>query len=58
MVAYWDLMINAFFTGLGVAIGNEVWTWFKERRKKLKFNIPPMSEEEKKQFREQLGWKK
>jgi len=33
---YLGIIINAVCTGLGVAIGNEVWTGIKEHRTKIK----------------------
>lgn len=33
---YISITLNAVFTGLGVAFGNELHTFFKERRAKLK----------------------
>jgi hypothetical protein len=33
---YISITLNAVFTGLGVAIGNEVYAQFKEHRAKLK----------------------
>jgi hypothetical protein len=36
MVDYIAMIINAAFTGIGVALGNEIYTWFKERRGRIK----------------------
>jgi hypothetical protein len=33
---YISVTINAVFTGLGVAFGNEIHAYFKERRAKIK----------------------
>lgn len=48
---------TAIGVGIGVEFGKDIYNWLKARRKKFKLKLPPMSEEEKAQFREQMGWK-
>ena len=38
-IDYFSVTINAVFTGLGVAVGNEIWALLKARREKLKHFI-------------------
>lgn len=38
-----ELILNAAFTGIGVAFGNEVYSWFKERRSKIKKKVQDFS---------------
>jgi hypothetical protein len=44
MTDYLGIVINAVCVGIGVAIGNEFWQWFKKRRKKMKFHFNKFSD--------------
>jgi len=39
MTDYLSIILNAGFTGFGVAIGNEAYSYFKDKRIKLREHI-------------------